>query len=542
MVIRVPDQRTAQGGYAVLDDRMLVLDFQAGHPEAFVEIHRRYGALARHVCLRFLPNRHDADEAFQETMIRVFQGLYRFNGRYALRPWIARIAKNVSLDILRGQARRPQADDSAPASEELPTDGDEADQIVERLVQRDLVLSILADLPETHRRAIVLREIEGRSHREIAHELDMSPSQAKALIHRAKGGFRRRWLELVADRGGLTGIALVPVIWLARFGSGLRRVVDRIGGHASQAAQTAQAAVPEAVSSTASAASAPVVTSVGEKLVAAGVTLLLAGGVTAGAAKIARDRGQPARQAPEAAAAVVAAAAPEVAETPEPQPVVQEPKRREPKGERADGADRIKPAPVVDPVVEPLPVEEPSPVPEPTVGPSPTPSPPPPAPDWSLSFTSSVPIGDPQLALLASRVNGGGGGDILFSQTVSGPILGGKGAEARHLYLDYWGSTQASEGSAGFWIFMDTPAGRYRYDASADLASLTEGQDGTFGYTFAGTYELTEWPSSAQGADPAPDLPRSGVITLTLRFWADGTSLYEVEVALQETPAPVVGS
>src|SRR5512139_2968019 len=95
------DLRGGEGGYAALDDRMLVLDFQAGHPEAFVEIHNRYGALARRVCTRYLPNQPDADEAFQETMIRVFQGLYRFNGRYALQPWIARIATNVSLDVLR---------------------------------------------------------------------------------------------------------------------------------------------------------------------------------------------------------------------------------------------------------------------------------------------------------------------------------------------------------------------------------------------------------------------------------------------------------
>ena len=50
MVIRVPDQRKAQGAYERLDDRMLVLDFQAGHPEAYVEIHTRYSPLARRVC------------------------------------------------------------------------------------------------------------------------------------------------------------------------------------------------------------------------------------------------------------------------------------------------------------------------------------------------------------------------------------------------------------------------------------------------------------------------------------------------------------
>jgi len=104
VVTRVPDQGNTLGGYAALDDRLLVLDFQAGNPQAFVEIHHRYGPLARRVCQRFLPNPHDGDEAFQETMIRVYQGLYRFNGRYALQPWVARIAENVSLAMRRGRA------------------------------------------------------------------------------------------------------------------------------------------------------------------------------------------------------------------------------------------------------------------------------------------------------------------------------------------------------------------------------------------------------------------------------------------------------
>ena len=227
MVIRPPDQGNATGGYPALDDRLLVLDFQAGNPQAFAEIHRRYGALARHVCQRFLPKQSDVDEAFQETMIRVFQGLYRFNGRYALQPWIARIAKNVSLDILRGHARRPQTDESAPAGDELPIPGDQADEIVERLVQRDTVLSVLADLPETHRRALMLRELEGRTHREVAQEMEITTAQAKALIHRAKGSFRRRWLEKVSDRGGFAAIAFLPLLWAARFGHAVASAATR---------------------------------------------------------------------------------------------------------------------------------------------------------------------------------------------------------------------------------------------------------------------------------------------------------------------------
>ena len=101
MATRLTDIKSTIASYAELDDKMLVLDFQAGQPAAFVEIHRRYSPLAKHVCKRFLPNAQDADEAFQETMIRVFQGLFRFNGQFALQPWIARIATNVSTRIGR---------------------------------------------------------------------------------------------------------------------------------------------------------------------------------------------------------------------------------------------------------------------------------------------------------------------------------------------------------------------------------------------------------------------------------------------------------
>ncbi|MGZ8604756.1 MAG: RNA polymerase sigma factor, partial [Actinomycetota bacterium] len=204
MVTRVTELRTA-GDYASLDDRMLVLDFQAGQPEAFVEIHHRYAPLAKHVCLRFLPNRHDADEAFQETMIRVFQGLHRFNGRYALQPWIARIATNVSLDHIRTRTRRPQLDDDPIEDHDRGDPAAGPELAIERLIERDLVLSVLSGLPESHRTALVLRELEGRSHKEIAETLAITPAQAKALIHRAKGSFRREWLLAITEKGGLAG-------------------------------------------------------------------------------------------------------------------------------------------------------------------------------------------------------------------------------------------------------------------------------------------------------------------------------------------------
>ncbi|HJU57579.1 MAG TPA: sigma-70 family RNA polymerase sigma factor [Actinomycetota bacterium] len=534
MVIRVPDQRNTPDGYAVLDDRLLVLDFQAGNPQAFVEIHRRYGGLARHVCGRFLSSQQDVDDALQETMIRVFQGLYRFNGRYALQPWIARIAKNVSLDMLRGQARRPQAHDSAPTGDELPKPGDEADEIVERLVQRDTVLSVLSDLPEAHRRALMLRELDGRSHREIAHELEISTSQAKALIHRAKGSFRKRWLEKVADRGGLVGIAFLPLLWLSQAVNGFRRVADRLG-HATQAAQ---AAAPEAVTSTvsASASAAPAVTTgLGERLVAAGVTLLLAGGVTVGAVKVVDRSGDQAAERVRADAVVMSDASP-------------------PATVSDDGADRTTfdtksaredqiPVPVV---TEPSPtaVPDPSPSPDsvveppleptesPVLSPSPEPSPSPdPAPAWEMVFSSDVSseetCGCSTARSIRTKVDGTPGEDVSWDQLAWAPVLDGEGDVAWSVAIEHRAAVQEGVGTMSVRFTIRTREGSFLYIGFADLSEAVSNDDGGYSYRFVGRYRAKTFVPEEAVA------PRQGQLIASVALWPDRT-LYLGSFALIE--------
>jgi RNA polymerase sigma factor (sigma-70 family) len=537
VVIRVPDQGNTLGGYAALDDRLLVLDFQAGNPQAFVEIHHRYGPLARRVCQRFLPNPHDGDEAFQETMIRVYQGLHRFNGRYALQPWVARIAKNVSLDILRGRARRPKHDDWAPVAEELPDPDDEAEKIVERLVQRDMVLAVLSDLPETHRRALMLREMDGRSHREIAQEMEVSTAQAKALIHRAKMSFRKRWLEKVAERGGLMGIGLVPLLWLLHIAGGLRRIGERLG----HSAQIAQAAVPEAVSSTVGTTAAPVLSSgMGERVVAAGMTLLLAGGVTVGAAKIVKGGNQDEPRARAVAAAPAPTPTPDTSRVRATPPPVDHPAFDA--GRTGDAGDIRAEPPIVEepetsPVVEVSEIVEASPSveapPSPVVDladPSPEPpvTPPPPAPEWTMSFGSDL-LGDTSSLSLVngSTVQGKVGKAVRYYQVVTGS-LGGPNRTITRIYVEYWGSAKGKAGNAEFLFVLDTAAGRYEYRATASLASVNLAQDGSAVYTFTGWY--------ARGAAPAAVaaiMPHEGKITLTLDFWSDA-SLYASAIELVE--------
>jgi RNA polymerase sigma-70 factor (ECF subfamily) len=526
---------------------MLVLDFQAGHPEAFVEIHQRYGGLIRHVCQKFLPNGYDADEAFQETMIRVYQGLHRFNGRYALQPWVARIATNVSLDQIRMRARRPQVDDGPiDLHEEHRDPADGPEELVERLVQRDLVLSVLSDLPESHRTALVLRELEGRSHREIGEALEISPSQAKALIHRAKQSFRRSWLRTIADRGGVMGIAMIPLLWVAKGLDGARRVVDRVGGHAGQ---VAQAATPEIVTS---AASSPAVTvaasSVGERLVAAGMTLLVAGGVTVGAATLVKKDANEGRNGQRAVAAPVVpeAEAPVVPETATPEETIvpERPNRDADRGRDRNEQAVEEEAPVEEPVVDPTtdpggvpipPVDGESPSPDPTDGP-PTEPPPPSAPAWTYNLTSSTESveacdGCAEGSTLVFSNLARTEESLSFSQGIRGPASDSVGDPTWPFSLQQWGVVGPEGGQLDLRLRVLSIAGPHSYMGNAVLVETIDNEDGSTLYRFEGSFRLSN-----------PELPATGLpgvqgfFSATVSVWQDGT-VYAGSLTLSEPAA-----
>jgi len=529
---RGTDLRTLERDYAALDDRMLVLDFQAGHPEAFVEIHHRYGPLARRVCGRYLRNAQDADEAFQEAMIRVYQGLHRFNGTYALRPWIARIATNVSIDALRARDRRPELDDGAVEEHDRPDADDGPEAAYERLIERDLVISVLEELPETHRTALVLRELEGRSHREIGHAMGISPSQAKALIHRAKGSFRRGWLRAVTDRGGLAGIAMLPVIVTVKALDGLRKGIERLAGHAGQ---VVQAATPDVVTSAAASPTVTTaVTSVGERVVATGMAVLIAGSVTVGATQLAKH------DDPKKDAKVVAAA-PSVA----PEPVVTAPvvAPREERPKRELPAE--EPAPVdqettTPPSEEPLPTETPPPSPTetPSTTPSqePTPPPPPPAPAWTYGFVSSTDSVescgcDATSISAASRIQPVEGGGFTFAKQIRGAALDASGDAAWAYSISQWGDVSGPDGRIGYRFRLTSAVGTFLYYGSGTLAEVVASDDGSTTYRFEGTFELLT-PQVA-----APGLPTRGFASATLGVWQDGT-IYTGSFALEDAGAP----
>jgi RNA polymerase sigma-70 factor, ECF subfamily len=229
-----------RGTLASLPDKELVLAFQAGEDEAFDHLYQRHRARVTGICRRMLGNLNDAEEAAQETFLRAFEALHRFNGRFQVGPWLARIATNVCVDHLRSRGRAHLV--------ALPADGDELriEEGPESLIARrdPRLRRAIRDIQPTHARALVMRALEGLSHREIGERMEMGPGQVKALLHRARRSLRRAW-----DKA--QGLALAPVIGMrvaaSRSSANAHRAGGELAGQAGDAAPVIGAKVAVAV-------------------------------------------------------------------------------------------------------------------------------------------------------------------------------------------------------------------------------------------------------------------------------------------------------
>ena len=165
--------------------------------QAFVELtapHRR--ALHRH-CYRLLGSLHDADDALQETMLRAWRGIDRYEPRAPVSAWLYRIATNVCLRMLERRQQNPAAFDAhlEPYPDRLledlpaPDPGPEA-----ALESRESVglafVAALQLLPPKQRTVLVLRDVLGSSARETADLLDDTVPAVNSALQRARERLR----------------------------------------------------------------------------------------------------------------------------------------------------------------------------------------------------------------------------------------------------------------------------------------------------------------------------------------------------------------
>ncbi len=172
---------------------------------ADLETHR--AALTGH-CYRMLGSSADAEDAVQETFVRAWRSLERFEGRSSVRTWLHRIATNVCLDTLSSSERRARPFEEGPAgrpvAEELvarershwlepipdaraiPSDADPHQQAVLRQSIRLAFVAALQNLPPRQRAAVILTEVVGWSAAEVADCLETTVPAINSALQRAR--------------------------------------------------------------------------------------------------------------------------------------------------------------------------------------------------------------------------------------------------------------------------------------------------------------------------------------------------------------------
>jgi RNA polymerase sigma-70 factor (ECF subfamily) len=165
----------------------------AGDEQAF---ERLTGALRREIylhCYRMLGSLDDADDAVQETLVRAWRALARFEPRAPLRAWLYRIATNVCLSALERRARRREEPRLDPFPDRLLDEvapGPDAYAVERESVQLAFVAAVQV-LPPRQRVVLLLRDVLDWSAREVADLLETSVASVNSALQRARAGLER---------------------------------------------------------------------------------------------------------------------------------------------------------------------------------------------------------------------------------------------------------------------------------------------------------------------------------------------------------------
>lgn len=179
---------TAAIGVDAGEDAELVRRAAGADVAAFELLYRRHHRRVHGVIVRLVgQGGARAEDLTQEAFVRAWQALPGFRFDSAVSTWLHRLAVNTALMELRARRCRPLQDEDQDALEALST----PDNTGHALLGRDLERGV-ATLPPRARAVLVLHDVEGWKHGEIAAELGMAVGTSKAQLHRARGLLRTR--------------------------------------------------------------------------------------------------------------------------------------------------------------------------------------------------------------------------------------------------------------------------------------------------------------------------------------------------------------
>lgn len=167
----------APSGFGLELDRVTLERARRGETAAFAAIYERFGVACYNLALRVLGEPAAAEDIVQETFLKLMVSLRGFRGDAPFGAWLKRMAANATIDALRVH-QRFRDDDPETLFESMPAPAADAED-------RTDAWSMLMRLPPRARAIVILHEVEGYTHKEMAELFGQSESYSKSILARA---------------------------------------------------------------------------------------------------------------------------------------------------------------------------------------------------------------------------------------------------------------------------------------------------------------------------------------------------------------------
>ena len=175
-----------------------------GDQSAWDAIVQQYWRRVFNVAYKFVGRHEEAEDLSQEIFLKVYRALHTFDQRANFQTWLISISRNLCIDHYRSVRReRETVDRHIDASELSPAaPGPDALSRLHRRDRRDLLRRGMLALPDTLRTAVLMRDIQDLSYREIAARLDLPEGTVKSRINRGRKELARRIVQFEREQAG----------------------------------------------------------------------------------------------------------------------------------------------------------------------------------------------------------------------------------------------------------------------------------------------------------------------------------------------------
>ena len=180
------------------DQRLLLAAAQAGDERAFRQLVEPYRHALEVHCYRMLGSGQDAEDMAQETLLRAWRALERFEPRVQFQTWLYRIATNACLDELARRPRRPDPVDPFPDLPAHETTSATYDPVARYAIREGMELALIRaiqELPGRQRAVLIFRDVLGWAASEVAEVLGSTVASVNSALQRARATIERNLPE-----------------------------------------------------------------------------------------------------------------------------------------------------------------------------------------------------------------------------------------------------------------------------------------------------------------------------------------------------------